>query len=223
MIKLKLAFIGELKDCLQQMGASLQHLDLTKQSGINIDPSDIKVRGGLLSYEDYQVVVFIPDHSYKTVPVVVNNHSDGNRYHFAECKTIEEMRAKGRYEKRYHASQNPDGLFEIFDNSGNKASDVALQPCQNCLKHINYQGFNQISFAEKKVAINRFSIVELLSTYSTWFKNLPSIQPKTAGYAEDWQQVSLTFRQKKGFICERCGVKLGNHKHLLHADNSRLN
>ncbi|HQT03995.1 MAG TPA: hypothetical protein PLU46_03315 [Thiotrichales bacterium] len=217
-MKIKLDFIDTLKSCLTQMGASLQrfNVDLTKPEGVNVDPSQIKVRGGLLSYEDYQVVVFIPDHSYKTVPVVLNNNAEGNRYHFAECKTIEDMRAKGRYERRYHASQNPDGLFEIFDSLENKASNVKLQPCQNCLKHINYQGFNQETSSGKKSVIRHFSIVDLLSTYSTWFRNLPSIQPKTAGYSEDWQQVSLNFRQKKAFTCEGCGVRLDQHKHLLH-------
>lgn len=216
-MKIDTAFILDLKACVTQMGAALQTLDLTSQSGIKVKLSDIKSKGGLLSYDDHHVVVFIPDHSYKSVPVVEKNHAQGNKYHFAECATLDDMRASGKFEHRYRANHNPDGHFEIFDNQGNKAQNIALMPCQNCLRHINYQGFFDAQSTEKNRILNNFSVIDLLSTYSTWFKNMPSIRPKIAGYTADWQKISLNFRQKKKFTCECCGVNLNNNRHLLHA------
>lgn len=215
-MKISTLFVEDLKACVAQMGASLQRLDLTSQGGIEVKLSDIKSKGGLLSFDDHQVVVFIPDHSYKGVPVVQQNHSQGNKYHFAECTTLADMRKTGRYEHRYRANHNPDGHFEIFDGAGNKAQNISLMPCQNCLKHINYQGFADAQASEKKAILSKFSVIDLLSTYSTWFKNMPGISPKTAGYTGDWKQVSFKFREKKSFTCECCGVKLKEHQHLLH-------
>jgi hypothetical protein len=215
-MKIDTAFILDLKACVTQMGAALQKLDLTSQSGIKVKLSDIKSKGGLLSYDDHQVVVFIPDHSYKGVPAVEKNHAQGNKYHFAECITLDDMRASGKYEHRYSANNNPDGHFRIFDNQGNNAKNIALMPCQNCLKHINYQGFSDASSTERHRILSQFSVIDLLSTYSTWFKNMPGIRPKTAGYTADWQDISLAFRRKKKFTCECCGVNLNDQRHLLH-------
>lgn len=215
-MKIDTAFIVDLKACVAQMGAALQKLDLTSQSGIVVKLSDIKSKGGLLSYDDHQVVVFIPDHSYKGVPAVEKNPAQGNKYHFAECTTLDSMRTSGKFEHKYRANHNPDGHFEIFDDQDNKAKNVALMPCQNCLKHINYQGFADAQSTEKYRILNQFSIIDLLSTYSTLFKNMPSIRPKAAGYTSDWKQISLALRQKKKFTCECCGVNLNDKHQLLH-------
>ena len=71
-------------------------------------------------------------------------------YQFAfndsECKTIEDMRDKGRG-NRYVSSAWHDGLFEVrtYDNltkvRGEKM-EAYLQPCHNCMNALNYEKYS---------------------------------------------------------------------------------
>ncbi|WP_052501673.1 HNH endonuclease [Thiomicrospira microaerophila] len=242
-MKIKVSF-DALFNCLNEMGAPMAPFDskikvdktiLEIQAladiGININPEDIVVQNRLLTYKGHQIVVYIPDHSYKGVSQVLNNPALGNKYHFADCTTIREMRAKGRYEKRYRAIYNPKGLFSIVDKDYPDGEDATLQPCQNCLKHINYEGFLKAPSSQKQTIREAFSLNDFFSAYSTLFEKLPDLTHLRGGYADNWASISKQYRQSKNNTCEVCGVNLSEHRHMLHThhingnkqDNSTAN
>lgn len=217
--------------CLNEMGAkkigfdpTISHsnsaleidTELWSSVGISVNPEDLDVKYGLLSYKDHQVVVFIPDHSYKGIDAVIQSPKQGNKYHFAECSTIQTMKQAGRYEKRYHAVNNPDGIFTIKDGASNSA-EVALLPCQNCLKHINYRGYKDYR-SPKTSIFQSFKLEDLFSTYSTVFKDLPitDYQKLKVGYSDGWDEISRNYRSGQGYTCECCKVNLSKNKNLLH-------
>jgi hypothetical protein len=217
-MKINASFIDALFQCLNQMGDGIKKADfsLGTAAGIEVKLSEITQYAGLLNYKGQQVVVFIPDHSYEGVPFVVQNpKKNGRKYHFAECETLSKMRISGRYKHRYHVHQNIDGEFKIFDDNNHHAI-VELAPCQNCLKHVNYQGINHASWQDRRDIINRLTLKVLFATYSTLFKELPTKSSARTGYSADWKSVSIAYREKKNYVCEQCGVQLRQHKELLH-------
>lgn len=196
---------------------ALPKIKISTPSGVKVKLSEVEEYAGLLTYKGRQVVVFIPDHSYKSVPVVMQSpKSEGNKFHFSNCSTLQNMRSSGRYEHRYHAHQNIEGEFEIFDKSTN--AEVHLAPCQNCLKQLNYQGFNQLLGSQRTQVVQNLTLWKLFSTYSTIFDEdkLPQLPNPIPGYTEDWSFISLQYRTKQKFTCEECGINLKEHKHLLH-------
>lgn len=198
----------------------VEELESTK--GLSINPENLDIKAGMLCYQGYQVVVFIPDHQYKGVEAVLQNFANGNKYHVAECSTIQSMKAKGQYETRYSASRNPDGIFQIFDQ--HQQANTPLLPCQNCLKHINYKGFRGMLSAEKRALVNHLKIDDLLSTYSTLFKEEPKRQRiNLFGYSNNWQEITLEYRKSKNFTCECCGVNLTSEGALLHTHHINRN
>lgn len=221
-MKINANFITSLHQCLDQMGAplikpKLKKIEIAKPAGVKVKLSEVEEFAGLLTYKGRQVVVFIPDHSYKTVPVVAQSpKSEGNKFHFSNCATLQGMRSSGRYEHRYHAHQNIEGVFQIFDKS--TKAEVELAPCQNCLKHLNYKGFNQLQSNQKSNVVRNLNLWKLFSTYSTVFDEdkLPQLPNPIPGYTDDWSSVSFQYRSKQNFICEECGLELNNHRNLLH-------
>lgn len=222
---------SKLWKCVSEMGAdridvdiTIDHTDeslelitkLTSKEGMVINPEDLEINAGLLSFDGYQVVVYIPDHSYKGVETVIKNPPEGNKYHFAECSTIETMKAKGRYETRYSAVHNPDGRFRIVDAFFPDGEMVELRPCQNCLKHINYHNFRYLVGRKKRELIDEFALKDLFSTYSSLFRSIPSDKKVKGGYTTDWNIVSAEYRASKNYCCESCHVDLTNDKVLLH-------
>ena len=196
--------------------------ELSTSQGLSINPEEIEVKDGLLSYKGHQVVLFIPDHSYRGVVTVLQNKNIGNKYHIAECSTIEGMKRKGRYEQRYNASRNPNGIFKIFDSF--QETETPLNICQNCLKHINFKNFRALSYDQRLHFVDHIKIDDILSVYSTFFKQLPGVQHKhSIGYTDDWPQISRQYRASQNYCCESCRVNLINEKELLHTHHINHN
>ena len=152
---------------------------------------------------------------------VIRGISEGNRFHVADCRTLAEMRNRGRYQ-RYVATTDMSGLFKIVgvaqnDRTIGRESYVKLRVCQNCLKALNYKNARNIN--PYKVAQN-FDIRELFEPYSSQF-NVNDYQleitKEMAVYTPDWAEVSRRIREKAQWRCESCGVDLKAHPELLHA------
>jgi len=127
------------------------------------------------------------------------------------------MKANGRFE-RYVATNDVSGEFLIsgfnFQTKKLHQGKARLQVCKNCLRYLNYQGYQQ---GHPEVFAN-FSLAEFFATYSSFFPHLPS---RMAGendslYTPDWPLISGQYRAERNFCCELCGVNLSSHKHLLH-------
>lgn len=188
-----------------------------RETGIDVDLNDIDTRTGLLAYQDHQILLYIQDHG-RQVQNVLKDGSLGKKYHVAFCKTLTEMQSKGRFE-RYVATNDTSGKFFVsglsIHTGGPIEGKTQLNVCKNCLEYLNYQGYRQ---GNRLTIFSRFSLAVFFSTYSSFFPHMPN---RLAGendslYTPDWPVISGKYRADRDFCCESCGVKLSNHKNLLH-------
>ena len=176
--------------------------------------------GKLLSYNGEQVLLYIKD-TRSSKDTLIHAPEESRRFHVAECRTLNEMRAKGRFE-RYVVTTRSDGLFlvDYLERETNERGEIeaGLKVCKYCLGEINYELYNF-----KKVEQNRiwseFLIASFLKEYSTFFSKLPGRKDTNAPidrYVKDWARISRDFRSTRGWICENCGVDLSSNRRLLH-------
>lgn len=215
-----------------QLGASRETLILTRSSaiesiddrlansGIEVALSDIDNIGGLLSYENRQVLLYIPDQAQQITAVINGEKDNGKKFHVAHCSTIKNMKADGRFE-RYIATTNISGKFHVhgIDIEGNHidAKDVALYVCQVCLKTLNYKQA-KVENSAKKIR-DQFDLTEFFETYTSIFPYMPRRSEQNigvSGYSSDWDSVSRALRNHAKWHCSDCGVNLSGHQNLLH-------
>ncbi|MEN5164173.1 HNH endonuclease signature motif containing protein [Achromobacter kerstersii] len=191
------------------------------KSGIEIDLDDLDVEDGLLVYKGHQVILYIRDHGFR-IGGALQDAANGNRFHVAECETLEKMRTQNRFD-RYVVSQSTSGLFRIAGidpiTRSEIAGDARLQVCLHCMKRLNYRS-SLISTSEQRRKIrDQFSLLEFFETYSTRFSTLPSEfagRENSAAYTPDWRDLSHRVRSEANFRCAECSVSLIKHQGLLH-------
>ncbi|QFT39834.1 HNH endonuclease [Vibrio coralliilyticus] len=218
---------------VQEMGAEATDFDIgvvwqdgdiefddELESGVEIDILDLSSEAGLLSVKGRQVILFIPDHTFR-IEKVLNDGAAGNKFHIADCQKLDEMRRKNRFEQRYKITNNLSGSFPIYGDSNYKGrleGEAQLNVCKYCLSQLNYQGAANVSSRERDTIVNRFSIEEFFKTYSSLFRKLPKqyVELAKKGYAENWGNISSEVRKKAGYVCQYCSVDLKSAKRLLH-------
>ena len=95
------------------MGADLAHFSVDRgnikeisnvsfelNKGLEIDISQLEIVGGVYSFKGEQLVVYIY-HTFLEKGYVENDPDNNVRFHLKDCRTIEKMREKNRYETRY--------------------------------------------------------------------------------------------------------------------------
>jgi len=213
--------------------AQLDPIDIELLEGREVRLEDLDVINGLLSVDGRQVLLYIPD-QFSPVDVVQASPDKGKRFHVADCKTLADMRAKGRFE-RYVVTNNLTGIFPISGKNSRGISeelDSRLMVCRNCLDKLNYQNYCHDS--TRSHVWQSFEIARFFETYSTSFTYLPrNLTQRAIGndYTKDWAEISTNVRRRCGFKCDDCGLSLNEHRHLLHVhhvnglkqDNSSVN
>jgi len=221
----------ELEEMRQIMGADLipfsidsgnlreiSDISFELNKGLEIDISQLEIIGGVYSFKGEQLVVHIYE-TYKEKEYVFNAPENNVRFHLKDCKTIKKMKEKNRFETRYIGTNNTDGKFRVRVNSdnlqNNEEIETNLRVCKNCLSDLNY---NKYSNNRHKVW-DSFNLEEFFDHYKTYFKEKPKYTgeniPKN-DYPENWQEISRSFRLKKGWNCKDCGLNLERHQNLLH-------
>ncbi|WP_447585569.1 HNH endonuclease [Pseudoxanthomonas mexicana] len=199
----------------------LDPIDIQLSEGKEVQLEDLDVVNGLLSVEGRQVLLFIPD-QHAPVDVVQAFPEKGKRFHVADCKTLQDMRARGRFQ-RYLATNKLDGMFLITgaDSAGRyREVESELRVCMNCLEVVNYRDYAHKSHGgERRSVWREFEIAEFFNTFSTSFRYLPrniAARPGSGKYTDDWAQISSVIRSRCGFRCDDCGLDLSAHRNLLH-------
>ncbi|NIC38357.1 HNH endonuclease [Halomonas desiderata] len=180
------------------------------------DIRELVVEDGLLSYRGRQVLLYIQDHGGKIQEALLNPDA-GKRFHVSECRTLHDMRNKGRFE-RYVVTNDISGEFRIagYDYMSGQPIEgkAALKVCKNCLKYLNYKGYSKPG---NYSAFSSFDLDEFFQSYSSFFSHHPRRRMgEEEGYARDWSEVSRDYRQSKGYVCEQCKVSLAEYPRLLH-------
>ena len=222
---------SELENLRQMMGADITNFSIDTENtreirnisfelnkGLEIDISQLDIVGGVYSFKGEQLVVHIYE-TRKEKGHVVEAPENNVRFHLTDCKTIEKMRKNNRFEFRYIGTNNTDGNFKvsvISDNLNNNEEEIEtnLKVCKNCLKELNYKGYNN-----NRDVWQSFNLNEFFDHYKTHFKEKPKYScenmPKN-NYPDNWQDISREMRIQKGWNCENCRINLEDHKQLLH-------
>lgn len=216
----------------------IEPIDKQLNEGLEVNFEDIEFETGLASYQGRQVLLYIKDHSYNNkIYGVLDDGSQGNKFHVADCEMLERMRKKGRFD-RYVVTNKLDGLFVVSgtDNRTNELiqGETKLNVCQYCLESINYQKFSSLKRgAPRKTFVQGFHLADFFDTYSSFFKFMPTgvANNQTSHYTKDWDDISKKVRVKFNYQCQQCGLDLSQHKRLLHvhhingvkSDNSSSN
>ena len=222
---------GQLWSLVRQMGADTVEFDIgTKPrdpfeiklegAGIDVPLKDVEPTGGLLSYAGRQVVLYIPDQDRRIDEVLIDGWNKGKKVHVADCKVLDDMRRKKRFE-RYRAVANTSGKFEVFGTSYQTGKDVEgtaeLRACKVCLKYLNYRGYATDPGKQIQI-LKSFNLEDFFLSYSTLFRTLPSaIRQKQGGYSSDWSEISKALRKKRNWCCESCKLDLSKNPQLLDA------
>jgi hypothetical protein len=176
-------------------------------------------KDGTLELYGEKIVVYIRDQN--------SFYGGGYKFHFSNCRTIEEQRKNGRYERRYVVSTRTDGKFlvQIKNERGEvvKEYDKNLKVCKNCLQHMNYKGYSNWRSSKSEIE-KYFSIQECFSIYKKEPQNL--VRPKHTDitapindYPPDWNQISRDIRNRRG-CCEKCGTTESLDAHHKNGDKS---
>lgn len=195
--------------------------------GVSVDVGEIDVTpGGLLSYQGFQVVLYIPDQGQE-IDKVLRDGAEGKRVHVAFCKTLEWMKAGGRYQ-RYVARNGFEPSFrvsgwrkrgirrrmEVIENV-----EAQLQVCRNCLDELNYLGFRFCGGSTKREIVREFSLEAFFDRYHSHFDFLPNdhdVKYRANVYPDGWDKISRQVRKRFEWICDECGVRLADVPQLLH-------
>ncbi|MGN8851763.1 hypothetical protein [Anaerobiospirillum succiniciproducens] len=198
-----------------------ERIAIELKSGKDITISEVEIQNGLLTYKGQHVVLYIRDHGFK-YERAIHNEKRRNKYHLSDCRSITLLKNIGRFE-RLVATTNTSEMHLI---TGYNSSDchtqleatVRLRVCRNCLNKLNYKDY-RTRHSEQDRIYESFDLYEFFDTYSTYFKKLPSAASKlnnSSVYSRDWDQISKERKEQAGYCCQKCGVDLSKHRHLLH-------
>lgn len=195
-------------------------IDISLGVGIDVNIGDVEVTAGLLSYKGRQVLLYIRDHG-TGVRKALEDGASGRKYHLADCKVLQGMREKGRFE-RYVVTNDTSDQFLVtgYDRFTNELLEGStdLKVCKTCLNHLNYKGYQ--AGGQRNDIFNKFTMDEFFSTYSSHFEFMPSRKADKAndGYTSDWSKISNSYKASQDYTCESCNVILNKfeHKKLLH-------
>lgn len=191
---------------------------------------------GYLMEHGMPVFVYIRDH---TVPGYLSPLK-ANKVHFYRCRTLREMRQKGKFNQRYRVTNRDDNRYTIDVKSWTRAGrakeeDVILYPCQNCLSAVSYQCFHyRMVSSEREDIVKNFDAKAAFALIGEQFeifrKDIAqsglSSASLPAGYPDSWKKISREFRRSKGHTCEQCGVQLKDAPQCLdvhHKDYDKQN
>ncbi len=222
MIKITDEAITKLLDELRErLGARLR---VDFKPGPPVSTADVDLEGNdfetllhssdLLVLNGRPVLAYIRDHSFVEAPYSPKNC---NKVHFSVCKTIYDMKLKGRFKSRYRATHSVSNMYKIdVAKKGHKSNEleINLYPCQHCLALLEYQGFDITDPKnEKRVALMAFDAEQahkiLQDRLEVHRQEFLQLRPATigTGYPIHWPAISYSFRHEKGFRCEICGVQ----------------
>lgn len=232
-IESALLAIGGVKADIGQLRSSKQirnpiELQIIEQGSVVLSGAELvehlSTTAGLLSIGETQITLHIFD-PFEEEESLSEKPARKTRFHVSECKTIEDMRDKGRG-NRYVSSARHDGLFEVrpYDNLTHTRGDkmeAFLQPCHNCLTVLNYEKYAEMKTKSgRSEVIGKFELGKFFEDFKSIFRCLPIYTSDTfpeGDYPDDWARKSWETRNASGWVCSCCGINCSKNTGMLHA------
>lgn len=216
----------------QQMGAELIddykfYLDPSKR--LTREEQERLLSVGGIDIADLNEIIVLPD---KTIALKdsrtllhirdINHYGHGTdlpRFHFAWCSTLETMKNNNRF-GRYVTAASDKGEFEIIHVArSHQRQKVKLDVCMNCLDCVSYKDYKNKNWSARNLIKNDFSIKDYFEQYPrNYLKQKPlhtSISAPINQYPENWNAISLRYKTKMNFTCEKadCRINLSSFDH----------
>lgn len=194
---------------------------------VNLEEIVVDPGNGTFSYKGRKVLVYIRDQNV--------SYDRGYKFHVADCSTIHDMKKRKRFESRYVASTRTDGKFIVnLVESGEiieKAKLLEMSICKNCLKHLNFQNYDDVNYSEKCEIYRNFSLEEFFAIYGETKGSKPlhsDITAPTNEYSSNWDIVSRIYRESVNWKCENCRIDLKANEaqkflHTHHINGDKTN
>lgn len=158
-----------------------------------------------------------------------NNHIETGfstyKYHVCWCCTLETMNQIGR-RARYKAKYDISNAFFNVCRGDSVDENLQMHVCKNCLREMNYDGYENAQTTKKNEIYNEFAIESFFDDYQSVYLPQSTHQNHTGRYTSDWSIVSKRIRNDRGNVCEECGSGVGLHVHHVNGvrdDNSPRN
>ena len=239
---MKLTFDSSgLEDALRSIGGKKATLGEIRNARVIENPIELRIQreqevvltgaelaeqlrnpGGLLAIGNTQVTLhiydpFVDEFKLSELP------ADQPKFHMTECRTIEDMRNRGRF-NRYVTSVRADGYFSVrpwdeITSKRGEAMEAMLDPCKNCLKSLDYYGWASATSQQKNEIMRAFSVEKFYEEFESIFRCLPLYTPETfpdGNYTDDWAKISHETRRKANWVCSCCRIDCSNNTGLLH-------
>lgn len=175
----------------------------------------------LIAYQGHQLLLYIP--------ILPSEGRDLPKFHFMECRTIQQMRNEGRLE-RYVITNQTTGIFAMSVESRystqNTQSPMRLKVCKNCLNEYDYRNYKSANAVIRNSICDSFDIKFFFNECKILFEHLPlrtDSQIFADNYPSNWKFTSRVYRQQNEWRCEKCGVSLAEYPDLLHVHHRNGN
>ena len=197
---------------------------------ISVDDEHFEATDEGLFYRGRRVLLYIRDQSIQ----YASKYNSGYKYHLTWCKTLEDMKQRGRLNK-YVVSTNTDGYFQINFVSDGEIVDKSteeLHVCKNCLNALNWKGYSETYGRGKSQIYESFDLDEFFRYYhednASNFEIIPNQTDLTAPpnvYPPDWAVISRRYKSLKDMRCELCGRRFNSTRelHVHHRDGVKSN
>lgn len=143
------------------------------------------------------------------------------RMHLCKCSIIISFMTSSGSIPDYRTANSNCVRVLNWDNNDEETEVSDLPLCQNCLSILSD---NFISSSKNFEDILSKADID---------GNLNESELDFKGYVRNWEEISLAYRTKKDFTCERCGIKVNNgydhmfmqvhHKNSVKTDNRESN
>lgn len=232
--------LGTLRLTRPANSLTMEELNELLGDGIDLpNLDDVKIGAdGTIIYKNRRVVLYIRD-----VALYGNGRARERelpRYHVANCRTLDDMRAQRRF-GRYVVAARSTGLFainQIVKGRDPIRSDERLKICQNCLSRLRFDGFDYDMPSHRKQAIvEQFTLDRFFERYPhdvVSDSNADSeLTARLNEYTGDFGLHATATKIRAGYRCEACGVALmerqlqrylhAHHMNAIKYDNSENN
>jgi len=187
---------------------TLNRVKESLSEGIVINNNDIDWNQNVFIHADNICFLHIKD-NLSTSYSDLNTPSKLKRYHFWNCRTLNEMRAKGRND-RYVFSKVNEPVF-LVDTKVKSNDKRRLKVCKNCIVESNIKKVLRINSY-----IKHENIIDFLKGLEVKIKsNNRSQYVAATGYSDNWKYISNALREAANWTCSECRVNLSDIRFCL--------
>lgn len=194
----------KLKERLITMGIKIGKADTYKKiNSVDVLPEDIGER--LVINNDG--IFYIDDNDNRHHAFLYKRHYHLNTYgkpriHTCRCQTINAFMNSSGSIPEYRVAETDTVMVLNWDNNNEETEVSNLPLCKFCASML----FNN------KIQ-NSKDFEEILSRAAT--REPTELELDYYGYVKDWEEISLAYRTKLNFTCERCGTHVKDFDHAF--------